>query len=107
MPIAVIYIVAGILFMGAAQEFLPYLPYGYYTVLRIVATVAFIWAFLVSFNRNAAVLPWIYLLFALVFNPVLKIPLPQELWTIVYMVSGALLLLTTTKIKQQSVAKIV
>ena len=107
MPIAVIYLVAGLLFVGAAHDQLPYLPYGYFTVLRIVTTAAFIWAFLVSFTRNAAFLPWIYLLFAITFNPVIKVPLSHEIWMIVDIAAGVLLLFTQNNIKQQSATKIV
>ena len=104
MPIAVIYIAAGILFVGAAQL---HLPYGYYTVLRIVAMGAFLWAFFASFNRNASLLPWIFLLFAVLFNPVMKVPLSQEHWMIVDIAAGALLIFTQNKIKQQATTKIV
>jgi hypothetical protein len=104
MPIAVLYIAAGILFLGAAQL---HLPFGYYTATHIVVTAVFIWAFLVSFNRNASFLPWIYLLFALIFNPILKVTLSQELWMVVDVAAGALLLFTQNKIKQQATTKIV
>lgn len=104
MPIAVIYIAAGILFLGAAQL---HLPYGFYTVLRIVATGAFLWAFFVSFNRNASLLPWIFLLFAIVFNPIMKVPLSRELWMFVDIAAGVLLLFTQNKIKQESTCKLI
>ena len=104
MPIAVIYIAAGILFMGAAPM---HLPFGYYTVLRIVATGVFILAFLVAFNRNKPFLPWVYALLAVTFNPITKVPLSQDLWMIVDIAAGALLLITQNKIKQQSTTKIV
>ena len=107
MPIAVIYIVAGLLFVGAAHDLLPYLPYGYFTVLRIVTTAAFIWAFLVSFNRDATFLAWIYLLIAITFNPVITVPLPHEVWMLVDVAAGLLLLLTQNKTRQQSASKIV
>ena len=104
MPITVIYISAAILFAGAAQL---HLPFGYFTVLRIVATGAFAWAFLVALNRNRAFLPWIYLLLTIAFNPVIKVPLSQEIWMIVDIAAGTLLLLSQNKIKQQSTTKIV
>jgi len=106
MPIAVIYIAAGILFVGAAHDYLPYLPYGYFTVLKIVSTGTFIWAFLVSFSRKASLLPWIYLLFAIIFIPILTLPFSQDLWMIVYIAGGALLLLTIDKIKRKSPRKL-
>lgn len=104
MPVAVIYIAAGILFLGAAQV---HLPFGYYTILRIVATAAFIWAFFVAFNRNESLLPWIYLLFAVTFNPIIKVPLSQELWMVANISAGALLLFTQNKIKQQATRKLI
>ena len=104
MPIAVIYIASGILLLGAVQE---HLPFGYYALLRIVATGAFIWATFVAFNRNQSFLPWIYLLFAVLFNPIVKVPLSQELWMISDIAAGALLFLTQNKIKQQSVTKLI
>ena len=107
MPIAVIYIVAALLFVGAAHDFLPYLPYGYFTFLRIVAAAAFLWVFLVAFHRNVSFLPWIYLLLAITFNPVIKVPLPTEVWLIIDIAAGALLLFTQSRIKQQAVVKVI
>jgi hypothetical protein len=107
MPISVIYIAAAVLFVGAAHDHLPYLPYGYYTVLRIVAAGTFIWAFIVSYSRKGALLPWIYLLLAILFNPVLKVPLTQDYWMIVNITGGALLLLTMHKIKRKSARKLI
>ena len=107
MPIAVIYIVAGLLFAGAAHDHLPYLPYGYYTFLRIVATGTFIWAFLISFSRKGALLPWVYLSFAIIFNPILKVALQQYYWTIAEISAGALLLLSMYKIKRLSARKLI
>lgn len=104
MPVTVIYIATGILFLGAAQA---HLPFGYYTVLRIVATGVFIWGFFVAFNRSGSFLPWIYLLFAVTFNPVMKLPLSEELWMIANISAGALLLFTQNKIKQHATKKLI
>ena len=104
MPIAVIYIAAGILFLGAAQG---HLPFGYYTLLQIVATGAFIWAFLTALNRNDPYLLWIYLLFAVIFNPIIKVPLSHDLWMLVDIAAGALLLITQNKIKEQAGKRVV
>jgi hypothetical protein len=104
MPIAVIYIAAGLLFLGAAHDLL---PYGYFTFLRIVSTVVFIWAFLVSLHGNRSFLPWIYLLLAITFNPIVKVPLPSELWMFVDIAAGSLLLFIHKNIKQQLTAKVI
>jgi len=104
MPIAVIYIAAGVMFLGVAPVDL---PFGFYSALGIVATGVFLWAFLVAFTRDKSFLPWIYLLFAVVFNPIMKIPLSDDLWMLASIAAGALLILTQNKIKQQSTTKVI
>ncbi|MCI1279628.1 MAG: hypothetical protein LKG23_11670 [Nitrospira sp.] len=94
MPIAVIYIAAAMLFVGAAP-----LPYGYYMLLRIVATGVFIWAAFVAHEYGQKSLPWGYGVLAILFNPLLKIHLPKELWAVVDVGSGIFLLGTSTKIR--------
>jgi len=91
MPTAVIYICAAMLFVGAAP-----LPYGYYTLLRLVACGVFAFAAFVSFDRKHKTLPWVYVLLALLFNPIIKVHLPKEVWAFVD-VAAAILLLTTAK----------
>ena len=97
MPVAVIYIAAAMLFIGAAP-----LPYGYYMLLRLVATGVFIWAALIAYERKNASLPWVYGVLALLFNPLIKIHLPKELWAVVDIGSGVLLLLTKSRIEQRT-----
>jgi hypothetical protein len=106
MPLAVIYIAAGLLFPVVTHDLLPYLPYGYFTVPGFVATGIFIWAFLVSFNWDGTWLPWISLLSAVIFNPVMKLPLSHEIRIMADIAAGMLLLFTLNKIKQQPVTKI-
>lgn len=97
MPIAVIYIAATLLLMGAAP-----LPYGYYTLIRIVAAGVFVWAAYISHERKNEVLPWIYVISAIIFNPIIKIHLPKDLWAIIDIGAGILLLFTKTKIEQMA-----
>lgn len=70
------------------------LPYGYYTLLRLVATAVFIWAALVSYQRQATLLPWLFALMALLFNPVFKVYLPREVWMFIDLGAAVLLLVT-------------
>lgn len=95
MPVAVIYIAAVILILGAAP-----LPYGYYTLLRLVATGVFIWAATVSYKRKEPVLTWVFALLAIVFNPILKIHFPKEIWAVIDVGAGLLLLAVRAKIKE-------
>lgn len=94
MPIAVIYIASGMLFLGAAP-----LPYGYYMLLRIVATVVFVWAAIVAHEKNDTVLPWVFGVCAILFNPIIKIHLHKELWSAIDIGAGILLLAVQSKIK--------
>lgn len=95
MPIAVIYIAAALLFIGAMP-----LPYGYYMLLRIIATGIFVWAALVAHERKHDALPWVYGVLAVLFNPLIKVHLPKELWTAVDIGSGILLLTTKSTIRK-------
>ena len=97
MPVAVIYIAAVMLFIGAAP-----LPYGYYMLLRLVATGVFIWAAFVAYAHKKEALPWVYGVLALLFNPLIKIYLPKELWAVVDIGSGVLLLATKSTIQQRA-----
>lgn len=97
MPVAVIYICAAMLFLGAAP-----LPYGYYTLLRLVACGVFAFAAFVAYGRKNKVLPWVYALLALVFNPIIKVHLPKELWAFVDIGAGVLLLATAKSVKEDA-----
>lgn len=94
MPAAVIYICAVMLFVGAAP-----MPYGYYMLLRLVAFGVFAFAAYVTYDRKSKALPWVYGFMALVFNPIIKIHFPKEMWAVVDVAAGVLLLATAKAVK--------
>ena len=94
MPVAPIYIVSAMLFIGVAP-----LPYGYYMLLRFVACGIFVWAAYISFEHNENALPWIFILLAIVFNPIIKIHFPKEMWAVIDFSSGLFLVLMRNKIQ--------
>ncbi len=96
MPITVIYIGAAMLLIGAAP-----LPYGYYMLLRIVATGVFVWAAIVAHERKNEVLPWVFGLLAILFNPIIKIHLPKEVWTVIDVAAGVFLLVCKNSIQER------
>lgn len=96
MPKIVIYITAGFLFFGI----LP-LPYGYYTLLRLIACGVFAWAAHISYEKNEATLPWIFVVLALIFNPIIKVYLPKEVWAIINFCSGLFLIFISKKIQER------
>lgn len=95
MPVAPIYIMCALLFLGAAP-----LPYGYYMLLRIAACGFFIWAVVTTYERKSEYLPWIFGLLALLFNPFVKIHLPKELWAIIDIASALFVLAVKDKLQK-------
>lgn len=93
MPAGVIYACAAMLLLGAAP-----LPYGYYTLLRLVACGVFAYAAFLTADKKHKFLPWVFGLLALLFNPIVKIHLPKELWALVDVAAGVLLLATAKKV---------
>ncbi len=91
MPRLVIYATAAMLLLGAAP-----MPYGYYTLLRLVGCIVFAVAAVAALARRYATLPWVYGLMALVFNPVFKLHFSKELWALID-VAAAVLLFVTAK----------
>lgn len=96
MPKAAIYIVAAMLLLGAMP-----LPYGYYTLLRIVACGFFAWAAFISYEREYSVFPWIFGLLAIVFNPLIKIYLPKEIWMFIDAASAIFIVAAQSKIAEK------
>ncbi len=97
MPIAAIYISVAMLFIGAMP-----LPYGYYTFLRLVICGVFAYAAFVSFKRKAKILPLVYGLLAILFNPLIKIHLPKEVWMVIDIGTGIFLLVTAKAIRTKA-----
>ena len=93
MPRVVIFIATGMLFIGV----LP-LPYGYYMLLRFVACGVFAWAAFITYEKNEEVLPWVFGILAVVFNPLIKIHFPKELWAVIDFCAGLFLLLISKKL---------
>lgn len=90
LPIPVIYGAAALL----AVAVLP-LPYGYYQLLRLVATGVFAWAAIVAFRRGRAGHGFGFAVLALLFNPVTPVYLSKVLWTPIDL--GAALALVLSK----------
>jgi hypothetical protein len=93
MPVAPIYIISALLFLGAVP-----LPYGYYMLLRIAACGFFIWAAVITYERQSQYLPWVFGLLALLFNPIVKIHLPKELWAAIDIASAIFILVVRQKL---------
>lgn len=94
MPIQIILAAAAVLLVAAAP-----LPYGFYMLVRIVATIVFAWAAVVSVQRKNITLATVFGLTAVLFNPILKVPFDKEVWMVLDILAAVLLIVTMRKIK--------
>ena len=97
MPKPIIYITAALLLIAIAP-----LPYGYYTLLRIVVTGVLIWAAVIAYDRQNPTLPWIYGILAVLFNPVIPIYLSREIWLPIDIGTAAFLFFTKDSIQDSN-----
>jgi len=93
MPPFVIYACAAMLFIGAAP-----LPYGYYTLLRIVVCIVCSIAALKTHRAGASIIPWIFGFIAILFNPFIKVNFTKEAWAVIDIATGTLILVSRQKL---------
>jgi len=74
------------------------LAYGYYMLLRFVACAVFAWAAFITYENNEEVLPWVFGILAIVFNPIIKIHFPKELWAVIDLCAGLFLLFVNKQV---------
>jgi hypothetical protein len=89
-PKLVIAIASGVLALGVAP-----MPYGYYTILRIIACAVFVWCAMVTIRRRHKTLPWVFALIAILFNPIIRVHLDRAIWMWANLGAAALLMGTT------------
>ena len=97
MPIALIYLCAAMLFIGAAP-----LPYDYYMVLRIVACGVFGFAAFIAFNRKCKALVLLFGILSVLFNPFIKVHFPTEVWNLVDIAAGIVLLVAAKTVSTKA-----
>lgn len=97
MPIAAIYICAVMLFLGVAT-----LPYGYYTLLRLVVCGVAAFAAFITYERKNKILPWVFGFLALLFNPIVKIHLPKGVWALIDIGTGIFLLAMANAVRSDT-----
>lgn len=99
MPKSLIYVVSGALALGA----LP-LPYGYYVLLRLLATGFFVWAATIAITRKEPVIQWVFLILALMFNPFFKVHFSKGVWSAIDISASLLILVMSSKLEKKKVA---
>lgn len=89
MPLTPLVIAIGMLVLGATN-----MPFGYYTLLRIVACTIFGWAAYIAFTRRSQTLPWLYGLIAVLFNPLVKVSFSKPIWAALDIGAAVFLIVT-------------
>jgi hypothetical protein len=87
---------AGLLFLCLLD-----MPYGYYQFVRIASTLGFVILAIQSYNGQLNGYLVAYVILALLFQPFEKIALGRELWNVVDVIVGVVLLLTIGKTKNE------
>lgn len=59
------------------------MPYGYYVLVRYLSMIAFIYLAYDSFKTNKADLGIVFVVLAILFQPIFKIALGRVLWNVV------------------------
>lgn len=70
------------------------MPYGYYQIIRFIGLVGFGILAYNAYEKGHLIEGVIYAFLALLFQPILKISLGRELWNIVDVVIGVVLIVT-------------
>lgn len=91
-PKLVSFVFAGLL----CAALLP-LTYGYYTLLRILATLFFAFAAMTAYKHSNVLLTWLLPVFAIIYNPIIPIHLPKIVWILIN-VASIIIVLASAKI---------
>ena len=71
-------IAAAFLFMALLEW-----PYGYYQLLRLIVTGAAAWVAYIAYGAKKQWLMALFLIIALLFNPIAPIHLDREIWAVI------------------------
>ena len=71
------------------------MPYGYYTLMRLAATVGFAYMAYKYYEMKKEALVWTFGALTLLFQPLVKIALGRDIWNIVDVAVAVLLVVLT------------
>ncbi|NQT97178.1 MAG: hypothetical protein HQ562_05490 [Candidatus Marinimicrobia bacterium] len=75
------------------------LPYGYYTLLRIIICILAGYTAYVAYESEKIPWVWIFGLIAILFNPVIPIYLDRETWAVIDIIVALVFAVSITQIK--------
>lgn len=73
------------------------MPYGYYQFIRLAATASFLYLGYITKVDGQSVLPVVYFLLALLFQPIIMVSFEKEIWNIIDVIVAVGLLVTLKK----------
>jgi len=78
-------------------------PYGYYILLRIVCCATCAYLAVVAVRNGKTQWGWVFGVFAVIYNPVFSVHLTREIWSVINLVTIAVLAVSAYqfKIKEQ------
>lgn len=77
------------------------MPYGYYSLMRLVATIGFAYMPYKYYEMKKEALVWTFSALALLFQPSVKIAIGRMVWNIVDVAVAVLLIVLTFAIKEK------
>lgn len=77
------------------------MPYGYYSLMRLVATIGFAYMAYKYYEMKKEALVWTFGALALLFQPIVKIAIGRMVWNIVDVAVAILLIVLTFAIKEK------
>lgn len=79
------------------------LPYGYYSLLRIVATIFFIISANLMDKKKDATFFYVFGILAIIFNPIIKIHFSKNIWALIDLISAIIIGLNIDKLEEKNV----
>ena len=73
-------------------------PYGYYVLLRWATCSVFIYLTLNAINRDIGWLSWVLGITAFVYNPIFRIHLDREIWSVINILTVVLAMISIFKL---------
>lgn len=78
------------------------MPYGFYMLVRLVATVYFAFAAFVFFKSGWKIAPWICIFGALLFQPLAKVPFDKEIWVVLDIIAGIAAIVISVRLEKDN-----
>lgn len=70
------------------------MPYGYYQFMRLATCAGFLWLAYSEFKQSGHIFTLLYIVLAILFNPVIKVHLDKGTWHVIDVVVAIIILLT-------------